>query len=664
MWLDYFVGLVFTVFILFLPGALQCKALGFKTIFAITFSPLIAIFEYIVLGVIFDFCNLAVSGWLIVGIVLVSSIIALFAKRKKSNKVSPFNLSWKNLVLYLLVGIVVTGFHYVQCLNGPDSFEQIYDNAFHLNLIKTYIESGNFSIFNATLNPNSASEITFYPAAWHALAALCGSCCHLSAPIAENVVNTIFLGLVYPSSFLLFLSAIFHNHPKAIPFGSVIVLGFCAFPWSFLTFGPLYSNFAGFCLLPATLAILVSSFFSTTKRSLTISLIIFIVGGIDCAVCQPNAIFTGIILLSPFVVYSVCLKLINHGLSKTQAILTAIGVSLLIFLLWILAWLSPFMKDVISYHWDSFASAYGAITNILSLSLRESPNQYLLGILVIIGAISVIRHKTLRWIVVSYILACIIYFVDATSEGIFKSLFSGFWYNDPYRTAAMVALAAIPLATYGLFSICSLVVLLIKKLFSQIQRALPQKATQGFIAILVVLITLEIYSTDLLNIKEQETAFQKIDARLEWLSDPSTQKLTEEERAFINKCQEFIDPNSTIINFPYDGSVFAYGSDNLNVLWRNFNCTSNNPNSNAYVIQNSLNEISTNSTVADAVKDINAKYILLLDANYPKEGTLNIDIYEEVKGKWSGLLSIAEAPKGFELILSEGDMRLYKIESI
>lgn len=661
MWFDYFVGLFFTTFMLFLPGTLQCKALGFKTIFAIAIAPLVATFEYIILGIVFDFCGLAVSSWLIVGIVLALSIISFFAFRKKENEVPLFKLSWKNLVLYLLIGIVLTGFHYVQCLNGPDSFAQIYDNAFHLNLIETYIENGNFSVLNATLNPDSASKMTFYPAAWHVLAALCGSCCHLSAPIAENVVNTIFLGLVYPSSFLLFLSAVFRNHPKAVPFGSVIVLGFCAFPWSFLTFGPLYSNFAGFCLLPSTLAMLVSSFLSTTKRSLIVNLIIFIVGGISLAACQPNTIFTGVVLLLPFVIYSTYLKLIDRGLSKTQSILIVIGVTLFVFLIWILAWLSPFMENVTRYHWDSFTSTFGAITNILSLSLRESPNQYLLGILVIIGAISLIRHKTLRWIVISYILTCVIYIVDATSEGTFRSLFSGFWYNDPYRTAAMVALAAIPLATYGLFSICSLIILIIKKLFTLVKKAFPKKAPQCIIIVVTILIALGIYTTDPLNIEEQETAFQKIDARLEWLSDPSTQKLTEEEQTFIDKCQELIDSNATIINFPYDGSAFAYGSNNLNILWKRFDSTSNSPSSSSYIIQNSLDEINNNETVVNAVHNVGAEYVLLLDANYPEHGTLNLDLYKEVEGKWDGIINITDTTLGFDLMLSEDDMRLYKI---
>ena len=47
----------------------------------------------------------------------------------------------------------------------------------------------------------------------------------------------------------------------------------------------------------------------------------------------------------------------------------------------------------------------------------------------------------------------VIYVVGITTEGPLKQLLAGFWYTDPHRTAASVALLAVPLASLGLGSL-------------------------------------------------------------------------------------------------------------------------------------------------------------------------------------------------------------------
>ena len=49
------------------------------------------------------------------------------------------------------------------------------------------------------------------------------------------------------------------------------------------------------------------------------------------------------------------------------------------------------------------------------------------------------------------------FFICVVSDGTLRSLIDGFWYNDAYRIAALVALAGIPLASMGLCAICDLV---------------------------------------------------------------------------------------------------------------------------------------------------------------------------------------------------------------
>ena len=662
MWINFFVGVFFSTVIIFVPGILQVKALGFKLSSAVVIAPIISIFEYVVLGILFSLVRIEISGWVLVSLVFLLSISLLVTSFYRQPVQDTLGLvSTRNVFIYFGIGILLTGIFYVRCLNGPDSFAQIYDNAFHLSLIETFMETGTFSVLFTSLSPDQSAGIVYYPAMWHVLAALCGSCCSISAPIAENVVNTVFLGLVFPSSFCFFLSVVFRNQPRVIPFGSVVVLGFCAFPWSFLTYGPLYSNIAGFCILPAVLAALMCIFVNKQIGNRIFFVLLFIAGGLVLACAQPNAIFTGIVLLTPFCCCAVYKVSFDKSNKKSMSILVALLFVGFVLALWVFAWLSPFMSGVVNYQWDSFTTLYGAITNILSLSLRESPNQYFLGVLVLIGFVALLVFgKKSRWLLISYLVTAVIYVVSACGEGTTKTLLCGFWYNDPYRTAGCVALAAIPLATYGLYSLCKIANLMIKKLFHTEANSVIYKIIPVCISVFVFV---NIYSLDFSDGDQNKIAFEKIEARLEWLSDPSVRRLTEEEENFIAECEKIIEEDAVVINFPFDGSVFSYGSNGLNVLWKSFTSTSENPASSDYIIQNYLGEIATNEDVRTAVQNCDARYVLLLDVDYPASGTVNEDIYSKVQGKWDGVLGVTEAADGFELLLSEGDMRLYKIEA-
>ena len=57
-----------------------------------------------------------------------------------------------------------------------------------------------------------------------------------------------------------------------------------------------------------------------------------------------------------------------------------------------------------------------------------------------------------------------------------------------------------------------------------------------------------------------------------------------------------------------------------------------------------------------------AQYVLLLDQGVPyDEGRWLIQTGEDYEMGWEGLANLADDTPGFETILADGDMRLYKI---
>lgn len=105
--------------------------------------------------------------------------------------------------------------------------------------------------------------------------------------------------------------------------------------------------------------------------------------------------------------------------------------------------------------WNYCVGPSQAVTNLITLSFVRDYGQPLLSLLVFVGIVTLIRENRATWIVASCALASFIFLVDLVLSSDFgkynlKAIAAGFWYQDPYRTAATVVLAVIPLASAGL----------------------------------------------------------------------------------------------------------------------------------------------------------------------------------------------------------------------
>lgn len=164
---------------------------------------------------------------------------------------------------------------------------------------------------------------------------------------------------------------------------------------------------------------------------------------------------------------------------------------------------------------------------------------------------------------------------------------------------------------------------------------------------------------------DNRPAFEVVNAKLNWLSAPEVRRYTEEEATFVEQAKELssTDPGG-IVNVPYDGSVFSYGADGAEVMFRSYSSYgdgSEKPDS--ILVREELCHVADNKDVAIAVNRLNAKYVLLLDCGGEgAEGsTLDNGLAKSNGHYFNGVASIDEQTPGFKLLLAEGDMRFYKI---
>lgn len=80
------------------------------------------------------------------------------------------------------------------------------------------------------------------------------------------------------------------------------------------------------------------------------------------------------------------------------------------------------------------------------------------------------------------------------------------------------------------------------------------------------------------------------------------------------------------------------------------------------IIRTRLANVAADAEVQDAVRQVGAKYLILLDDPAGSDPTMTDQRYEAAQ--WAGIESVTADTPGFTLLLSEGDMRLYRIDEV
>lgn len=164
------------------------------------------------------------------------------------------------------------------------------------------------------------------------------------------------------------------------------------------------------------------------------------------------------------------------------------------------------------------------------------------------------------------------------------------------------------------------------------------------------------------NGSQVNTAFGQSRDTLEQLNLLSeSNSYSEADDQFVQQVLTIVDKDDLVINIPADGSISAYMKYGLNCYFKSFG--DGDKTNDCNTITSSLCEYCTNDTVKSAVSNIDAQYVLLLDRNgfvrngdtlWSTDGGMN-------ESDWRGVLNLNDYTEGFELVIADGDRRLYRI---
>lgn len=676
MWNYFFISMLITALLLYLPAYPFLRALRLSRVSVVCLSPVISVFAYSLLAILYSILGIACTPVsMVLPVLCAGAIFYLLRKllaRSKDNhsqEIDTCVFRGQFLLLYLVIGIVLVGIVFIKNLDGPDSLFQAYDNFQHLGITKTFLESGDFSPFGSSNLYAGSNDISpyietkaFYPAAWHALVALVCEVANVSVPLGVNAVNATLIGIVFPSGMFYLLTICLKNQRQVL-FGAVLCLAVAVCPWDFVIFGPLYPNLLSLTIVPSACACFIQAVevISENKAIGKISWLL-----LSCAViaavglAHPNGIFISAVFLAPFCVSKTYHLMLERGkATKKRAVIASVICALMILVIWTGCYLLPSFQAVVQFNWEATAPIHQALVDVLTLGLANHSAQPFVATFTFIGLLSVLLETKARWLAFPYLITAISYIFDVSTEGFIKHFLTGFWYTDPHRIATMLGLFAIPLAVRGLCVASRYV----KDFVSRVSCARYQEYSFATPILMLAMGVLVYYpSYEVNGIGEHSTGFGYNSNQVQILNDVNgNHVLTSEELEFSKKALEVTGTDSLIINSPNDGSAFLYALLDANVYYRRFALPLlEEESSDSQTIRAALSKISDDSDVRSSVNKIEAKYLLLLDQGEAGDEDRQ-RFWSYYPEQWSGIESVTDQTPGFEVVLREGDMVLYRI---
>lgn len=716
MWLEFFQSVVVIIALLYVPGVILLHASGMPKSWALVSAPLVSCALFFIEGEIFSALNIPIPLAVMVLVPLLIAVLvnvyvfyvapkhkeglndkkpvkskAIRAGKRSTNPVPAFiceELPFWIPLLYVAIGLLTVGLLFLPTLPSASSFVQGWDIVHHLDVTQAMIESQKYSSIHydfystveASITPWEPGTSGFYPSGWNIIVALTTQLVSTTVPIAGNALNFVSAAIIFPLSICSLIAKVLPKHRIALISGAFVCLAFFVFPWSLLIYGPIFPNTVAFCVMPSIWWVFMQMTRSKTpKHDLIWLIVIFVLGLITLFILHPSTIFSSIVVLLPW-------SFARIGESKRRVVLFGkqikpVTLAYVFFIFALVIW-SVFYYVLIvrgvalNFWWSAYSSLQDAILHALGMDFigqsyaggeLVSP-QPILSICVLVGAVWTFKHKQARWMVSAFMYLSILCIFIITFDVPLKGYLSGFWYTDPFRIAASCVIMAIPLAALGLATLAEAALETFASWREKASQAQTKAQTCVFCnvwakpliagAVIACVVVLN-YVVPMPNLKSEKpipaaTAFKQASEK----AYGDHYILTSEELEFLRRVELTVPAGAVIANLPQDGSLWAYGTNDLHVLWRFPNGYDASERPASAILRKRLNRIASDPEVLQTVRDLNVQYVLILN-NVVDYSNAVTSTYKP--GTFRGITQITDTTPGFEVVLEEGSMRLYKI---
>ncbi|GGM99853.1 hypothetical protein GCM10011609_42760 [Lentzea pudingi] len=630
------------------PGLVLTWAVGLRGLSALGMAPTFSLLVVSITAVAGQKAGISWSIWLVLVVTAVLAALALLASLLLRRVARPRASDPARTLLVSAAGIlpavVIAWFVVVNGMGEPDQLSQTYDAIFHYSAVSYILDSGSASSLTMASLGNPGTPATFYPAGWHGVTSLVVLTTGAEIATAANLVAWAIAGVVWPVGCLVLVRQIVGRNTAAMFITPLLAVTFTAFPWGLLSFGVLWPNLLAVSLVPAGLAAVLAATRLATddvigiRRSFVLAPMVLIA----TAFAHPNAVFS-LAVLALFPLGTVVLRyaLEQHREGRTLRGVLVLGGSLAaLFAVWYFLATTGALKGVREQYWPPFETPAMAVGETLLNATNGRPALWALSALTLVGLVVAWRTVNRRWLVGAVAATTALFTITAALNRPGTQMFTGYWYNDSYRLAAMLPITGVPLAVLA-------VLLIAGKIGDRLPAngRFPLLRTPTALTLLVTLALVPLtkglyFQTNVDTIATNYRTASKTDGTL----------VDQTELAFLPELGASLPKGAYVANNPWDGSAMMLAEVRRKPV---FGHVLMDWNKDQKYLAEHLREASTDQEVCAAAGRIGVQYMLVANKTFmPKD--------DRVKA-YPGI----GEPRGtgaFELVASEGSVKLYRLD--
>lgn len=537
-----------------------------------------------------------------------------------------------------LAACALIGMQFAAAFGTPDTIAQRFDNIVHLNTVRFALETANASPFSI----GATSDIPFYPSGWHALTALTAALSGATVPVAVNTANLAIVAVLWPTANLALTAQLFPGRRIALVAAGMLATGFGAFPALFYNWGVLYPNALGYALIPAALASLVLLRHASGGRQRVLAALLLAAMLVGVFLAHPNAFVATFAFAGAYIVADLVVVAVRRRTRLAIALAAAAPVILLAAgaALWRVA-----TTNAAVWGWTPWESTSSALYHALTVTPRGYVPTAVIAVSLLLGVVALVRRPQRIPLAMPFVVATLLYVLAAGTsvDNPLRAVLTDPWYSDPNRLAALLPIAAIPIATLGITDLASAIPRWTRTwwMSAQVSRRPTAWTNAGLVAAGAVLATAALGPNVSMALAQVHEAHQYRDDAL---------LLTVEERAVLERLSTYAEPESLIIASPRTGANLAYAFTGIPVTEPHIFGL---PSADETFLAQNLSRIDADSAVCAAVIRTGVDYVVDF-------GSRDVMGTSDAAGH-GGIVNLDEGPH-LTLVDAEGpDARVFRI---
>lgn len=650
VWMAAWLPFVFALLVLTLPGGMIAAAAGQRSMNLVALAPVLSISVLSVSAIAAPMVGLswgpvaAGLGTLLTAGATLLLRTGLTRRSGWSRRETTWGFAFSPAAgVALAVGGGVLLYRLARIFENPEYVSQTADNVFHLNAVRYILETGSAS--SLTVGAAGGSAPSFYPAAWHGIAALIVDNSGASIATAVACLNLVLGAVVWPLSMWFFCRTLVGGSTAMnVGFG-VLISSFSAFPYLLVDWGVIYPNYLGMAALPAVAGLGVLIFrnnLAHAPQGILLSWLgLIALTGVSLG--HPNSVLCVIVILGPYLVSRIFRRSVIVSIAegtmprRTAKIVAGLGVAVGIGVAWIV--LRPFPFTSFDITWPPYQSSAQALGEAFFTTHSARGAAWGTGVLLIVGLVLAVSHRGYRWLAGSFLIWTLLTVaVSAWQPSILRAFLTGGWFDDYKRIAAGLVIVALPLSLLGFIGVS-------RGIAKLISRRPALNAVPGNVVSMLLIAVPVFVIAHAGAIRDASIA-----ANRNYSLGPGSPIMSADEFTLYEELPALVPDDKVVAGNPWDGSAWAYFVSGKRVLFPHVLAAMDEDEA---LIARSFRTAASDPAVCAAAERLNVEYAINSDELIYLPGNPNNQAYP-------GLADLDSAP-GFQLVSEVGANRLYKL---